>query len=90
MFQVSPITVADVTVEFIVKPTGALGTCKMIAPLPEEDCTDVPNTFVEVIITIILSPYYRLNGEACKTVSGIVHYYEDTITELEPLQYVSS
>lgn len=89
LVHVNPITEAVVTVEFICKPIGALGTDRIIAPLPADDCADSPYTFVEVRITIMLSPCCRLNGDYCKTTSGIEHCNADTIAELDPLQYVS-
>lgn len=46
LFHLSPITEAELVEGSNAKPTGELGTSKILAPLPSADAADSPYEFV--------------------------------------------
>jgi len=84
--QLSLIAEDELVTLTLVSPTGALGTVKIIAPFAALDSIDSPKLLIATTLTKTLSPNVRENGDAVKTVNGIVHCLDAMIVALDPLQ----
>ena len=61
----------------------------IIAPLPGLELDEEPTMFVEITLANILLPHGKLNGAATKIDFGIEQLRAETISALDPLQFVN-
>ena len=81
----------EVFVSSLVNPVGKFGTLGIIAPFPVAEYEELPSEFNARTLAVTDDPDVRENGEALKTLAGIVHLVFDlTVALLTPSQFAVS